>query len=133
MCRRKDCLFVWRSVDWIKGKEWNFRCPCCGEAYVPWSNEEEIWVKANMVWIAPTVEVSHGAVGGVHLGHDDAGTWCHVMPLLWKDSSTQELRTTIEGAVQEVANTMTGLPPDQRMVFALDLARRAVVPEDLSH
>ena len=36
LCRRKDCLHVWRSVDWIKaGAEWHYLCPTCAQQYHP--------------------------------------------------------------------------------------------------
>ena len=83
--------------------------------YVPWSNKRAIWVKTNMVWIAPAEETHDALPEVAHSIYDTAGTKYNVTPMLWADSSLQALQNTIKGVVHEVADEITAMSPDQRM------------------
>ena len=121
LCRRKDCLWIWRSVDWLRHDTWHFDCPTCGHRYRPWSKTKGIHVKANMVWItkASTVSANNAIMKGRN-GREYA-----VTPLTWADTTITALTTKLKEIFNEVHDEITQTSPELQMERLVDMTRKS--------
>jgi hypothetical protein len=56
LCRRRECLFVCRNIDWIEETGGNhFACPRCGHQYRPWVQKAHM-VTANKVLVCQVAD-----------------------------------------------------------------------------
>ena len=116
----------------VRGTVWTFLCPCCGEQYRPWM-EKPIYVKKNMVWIAPVDAKKPGTGPEGHVILDAEGQMYNVTPMLWADTTAQALQNTFKEVIAEVATTIDNMSAEERLDYVQGLARKARVPRYLKH
>merc|ERR1711940_23648 len=130
LCRRKSCLHIWRSVDWLKHSvRWQFHCPACGELYVPWSMKQKIHVKANLVWIT---RVRGNAPDNMCIKGRGERRY-EVTPTTWADTTVASLTNTLKEVHAEVATSISDLHPQERMRHVISLVQESPVQSYLQH
>ena len=129
LCRRKDCLYIWRSVDWLQHDGWHFYCPACYQKYVPWQHKKEIYVKANMVWITGEDKRSPGNMS--LMGRN--GRPYAVTPTLWPETTITSLTNALKEAHARLEVSLRDRQPHERMRHVVDLAAMSAIPSYLQH
>ena len=129
LCRRKSCLYIWRSVDWLQHDGWKFFCPACYQKYVPWPYKKAIQVKANLVWI--TGESKRSPDNMSLLGQD--GKLYTVTPTEWPETTIQSLTNALKEAHGRLETSLRDQPPHERMRHVVQMAATSTAPSYLKH
>ena len=129
LCRRKSCLHIWRSVDWLKHGGWHFYCPACAERYVAWSMRKAIHVKANLVWIT---RASSNPPGDMCLTGQNRKKY-EVTPTTWPETTINSLTNALKEAHAGLETSIKNLEPHQRMRHVIDIVTASPVQSYLQH
>ena len=129
LCRRKSCLHIWRSVDWLKLGGWQFYCPACAERYIAWSMKKTTNVKANLVWIT---RASSNPPSNMCLTGRNNKKY-EVTPTTWPETTINSLTNSLKEVHARLETSIKSLEPHQRMRHVVDLMKASPAQSYLTH
>ena len=135
ICRKRDCLYAARAVDWLNADGGRFWCPKCVSRYRPWKPSPQ-YCKSNKIMVykqldpSPSTDVTLAQISSFIPTTVEAsdGAQYNVVPYLWLDTGAQGIENAFKEVAASFLTELRSLPEEQRLRCIMETTRKLPHP-----